>query len=118
MSYNITSFKVRVLDHLAVRLEDASDLPEVGVYMDTKDTTHVRFSGVSEGFELIGRQSNDWVFVENLMTYGGFSGETWAPICEMLRNSTGKLEALVVWEGGDSVEYLTCVDGKLHIEEL
>jgi hypothetical protein len=119
MSYNITSWKTNALEDLWIpvpmlcREELGSWKPE----RDNHDDGTVTFS-ICEA-EVFGRIVDDTLEVKRLRLSGEGSGyafrEVWGPA---LKASTGKMSALIVWEGGDSIERYNVVDGEVTSMEV
>ena len=104
MSYNIDTWKTKELRNFRIEMtalrfkEDYLDHPTVDV-----QTGILTFTGRAEGFELHGEGSG---------TVQEYLKEAVYPC------STGLLSAVLVWEGGDTIEWLTIKDGVITEEEI
>ena len=124
MSYNITSWKTKKIENLIIPINvlyensDNSWHPEQPKIIDF-NTMKVEIVGGSEGFELKGKLNGLHLEVEEITNYGEGSGHFMVVLLEQaLKQSTGKLETLLVWENGDCVEKLTINDGEIKREEI
>lgn len=120
MSYNIDTWKTKELRNLRIKMtalhyeEDYLDYPT----MDTQTGT-LTFTGRAEGFELRGVQTGAYLDVDSIESYGEASGTMHDYLKEtILSQSTGLLVAVLVWEGGDTIERLTVRDGVVTEEEI
>ena len=124
MSYNITTWKTKEINNLLIPFEVIEKLPYTDIEIDWADKDNksegliVKADGLSEGFELVGKTlAKDMVEVIKLYNSGDSSGSTWDDFIKMLEKSSGKLVALQIWEGGDTITKLTVNDGEV-IKEL
>ncbi len=123
MSYNIDNWKLKKLDNFKISLDSIEALPytECMIGIDhAKANAPMLFNaeGMSEGFELHGSIEDGTVTVVSLKNYGVGSGSTWDEFINMLSKSEGKLEAIMIWEGGDSITRLTVEDGEITDEPV
>jgi hypothetical protein len=58
-------------------------------------------------------EDDDTISVSNIDYYGVCSGRFWDDFKKILSSGKGILEAVQVWEGGDSITRLTVVDGTI-----
>ncbi len=120
MSYNIDIWKTKELRNF--RIEMAA-LHEKGDYLDSPTldikTGILTFTGRAEGFELRGVQSGAWFDVDHIESHGEASGSMQEYLKEhVFPHSTGLLHAVLIWEGGDTIERLTVKDGAIEEEEI
>jgi len=74
---------------------------------------------VMEGSQIVGRIEGDWLLVASIKASGEGSGTALNWIIEpALAKSTGKLVAVRVWEGGDSIDRLIVEDGRVRSESV
>ena len=95
MSYNICRFGVKKIKNF--KFNEASEIeePEIfEIYYDEKG------------------------YVEDIDFAGERSGRYWDGFYELLKDSTGYLKAIIVWEDGDSVIELTIDEGIAKTERL
>jgi len=110
MSYNIDTWKTKEITGLKIPLSVIHKLPYAEVSLAPENKIEV--SGPSEGFEIIGTLEKDnLVSVSTIETSGEGSGNTWEYLIQCLAQSTGKLIAVQIWEGGDSITRLTVENG-------
>lgn len=141
MSYNLDSVKVKKCDLTIKR----ADLEKVlaGIKKSSRydvpfDVKTSPISGVckscgqgipsapgswtlsaSEGGGLEGSVNGDTLTITNVKCYGSGSGGGWTDIIEpILAKTKGVFEAVLVWEGGDSLYRLKVKDGKMTQEDL
>ena len=118
MSYNIDTWTTKELRDLRIPLTAFDDVD----YMEedhNRKTGEYTFSGLSEGFELRGREADDGMLaVESITSYGEGSGRTLDDLEEIFKVSTGYLRAILIWEGGDSIERLIVQDGTVTREDI
>lgn len=95
MSYNIDSFKVKKLSNFAI--PDTSEIPD---------------DLLPEGFSITETPFEDECYVSDIALAGDWSGHFFHDyFLGMLERSTGMMLALVIWEGGDTVEMIMVEDG-------
>jgi hypothetical protein len=118
MSYNVTDFTIKKMENLTLPLAELNRLAERQPHIDvsTNVLTYDEFG--LECMEIIGTRENDRLIVFRLMYFGEGSGWWWDNFEGLLQQSTGYLRALVVWEGGDTVEYITVTNGAIERETL
>lgn len=114
MSYNITAFRVKKQNltfAIADLLEACNHLQYARLVLFNGGVWQLD-ANLSEGYILQGRRDDMNVLsVTEITTYSDGSGNSWDDFLDILRRSKGRLEALVVWEGGDSISTLTVDDG-------
>lgn len=115
MSYNVSGFRVKALKDFLVPLDLVTATMNVQLY----PAGRVEVTGDSEMFKLLGRIEGDWIKVIELHEGGEHSGYHFSDVLEPLfAKSKGLLVALVVWEGGDTIEICTWEDGVLTRENI
>lgn len=113
MSYNITRWKTKTLEDLTISLIDLCGCFEVGI-----EDGKVRASGQTEG-EVSGRMIDDrTVQIQSISSRGVWSGNAHGEFKEMLSHTKGKLVAILVWEGGDTITKLVVEDGVVNEENV
>ena len=121
MSYNIDTWKTKKLDSLAIPLS--------AFYAHERKDFHPRtiiniqegeggdysiILEASEGKGIHGLLVDGVVRVETIEIRGEFSGTMYREVLiPALEKSTGELEAVLIWEGGDSVTRLAVKDGHI-----
>lgn len=109
MSYNIDNFHVREIENF--RFENCSKLRmgSIKALFFNNGDAHLDVEYFKKGR----------VFKVNDIAYRGIgSGCGWKEFWKVLETTKGHLKALVVWESGDSVDYLTVDDGIVKLEGL
>jgi len=120
MGYNVDTWKTKELDNLRVPVaslfkHERSDWHPAR--QDKADGTTVFC--VMEGSKLRGKIEGDTLVVSSIESYGEGSGTSLNWIIEpALQDSTGKLVAVRVWEGGDSIDRFTVIDGVVTSENI
>ena len=119
MSYNIDSFKVKKLENFTIAVKNFDKKvfgnPEIDL-----DTNRVSFYGrMCEECEFEGTLENGFVVLDKINICGEGSGHFMATFGDkLLKNSTGTLKAVLVWESGDTIEKLSIVDGNAKTKNL
>lgn len=120
MSYNIDTWKTKELRNLRIPMsalsyeEDYLKHPRLDI-----QTGILTFAGRAVGFVLQGVQAGLWFDVDALTCYGEASGTMYDYLKKtILSQSTGVLVAVLVWEGGDTIERLTVRDGVIAEEPI
>lgn len=113
MSYNVDTWKTKELVNLRIPVVHLFEHPRKDWHpklVDNNDGT-VTFS-ISDQVLISGKMDNDTLVVSEIKASGECSGIALHWIIEpALRHSTGKLVANRVWEGGDYIDKLVCVNG-------
>lgn len=129
MSYNIDTWKTKKLENLEIPIKEffthvRKDFhPEItkGWEQHTLDCMEFVPTNIEEQIvleagedEIIGIEKDGILKVLSINLVGCFSGVFYEQIFKpALLKSTGKLEAVTVWEGGDSILKLFVKDGKV-----
>lgn len=114
MSYNITSCKVKKMDNLRFPVSSLTE--------HERSDWHPEISGdlieLSES-SISGDTSDDgWFYVDDFDVSGECSGDFMYYVLEnALKKSKGYLNAILIWEGGDSITNLIVDNGKFSNEE-
>ena len=120
MSYNISAWKVKKIKHLSIPISAFSNRswfenPQI-ILTNELAKSRVKVCGYAEMFEIDGVLDGDHILVDEIESGGEGSGTFHKALLNVLEQSGGELEVLVVWEGGDTIERLTVKDGL--IEEI
>ncbi len=134
MSYNVTTWKTKELQNLTIPVNalfaDEDWLPEQSM-VDTNPAfytlewgeSYIKGSIVGEpvtqrnGF--LPPDSTQMLEVDEISVHGDGSGYLlWKVIKPALEKSKGRLVAVRIWEGGDSVDRLVVVDGDVDEETV
>jgi len=119
MPYNVTSCKTKSLEELAI--------PVASLYKHERTDWHPERMDHDSGltvfwvgkFQITGTVQDGWLHVGDIHGSGECSGTAMDWIFEpALADSTGRLVAVRIWEGGDSIDRLTVVDGVVTIEPI
>ena len=124
MSYNIDSWKTKKIENLSVPMPIMTEYAKEGAFVMNLINGSISVTGGSESFEMVGTLSTwppekaDFI-IKSIHNSGESSGRFQANVVDdILSKSRGTLEAVLVWEGGDSVEKCTWVDGVQTTTEL
>lgn len=124
MSYNIDTWKTKKLDNLVIPLKafykhERKDWhPEVRYVSPQTNSSEVVISGGCEQ-EIKGTVKDGVLTVTEFDITGEGSGTFYSWILEpALKESKGILEAVLIWEGGDSINRLTVKDGEVETEDI
>lgn len=124
MSYNIDTWKTKSLVDLEIPLRAIYDsdkrgwleAPRIG-----KDDPEQVFISIGEcaGITALLRTTDNVLCVSKVRVSGEGSGTMYSEILlPALKKSSGKLEAVLVWEGGDSITRLIVDNGKVAEENI
>lgn len=122
MSYDIDTWKTKKLDGLTIPLEafyrhERKDWHPKAV-INAADSSLVMLD-CGCGQEIKGELKDGVLYVTEFDMSGEGSGTFYNWILEpALKESKGTLEAVLVWEGGDSINRLRVKDGKVESEEI
>lgn len=123
MSYNISSFKIKRLENLVIPLSALYDnveknwKPEQPKIVDASTMEVEIYGGCGQTIK--GILKDDSIHVTKLDLSGEGSGSYMHYIIkDALLQSTGELDAILIWEGGDSVSRLTVKDGLYKDESM
>ena len=117
MSYNITNWRTKRLERLqlpAATLRFPAALQQRGfrtrATLQPQDCISIEtLGGEIAGFFIV---PGTLLQITAVNLYGEGSGTFYQEVfVPALRQSTGTLEAVIIWEGGDSITRLTAVDG-------
>ncbi len=131
MSYNISQWKTKKIENLHIPLEalyDVSDdlasrgwqLEKPTVDILSRKEPKIRIE-VAEDGEISGTYdiASKLITVEYIRIRGEASGTFFEDIVlPALKESTGVLEAVLIWEHGDSIEQVTVRDGVVERREI
>ncbi len=118
MSYNIDTWKTKVLENFRIPMLVLHTDKYTKIILNKNGTLTAH--GYSECFEMVGTEDNGDFVVTNITSYGDGSGtfhedffkNKWLP------QSKGKLEAVLIWEGGDSITRIKSDDGVVEETEI
>ena len=120
MSYNVDSWKTKELVDLQI--------PVAALFHDDRKDWHPTRKELADGTSafyfmdqcvIVGNVDGDLLHVSSIKAVGEGSGCALHYIVEpALELSCGKLVAVRVWEGGDSIDRLTVINGNLTSEEI
>lgn len=117
MSYNITSWTTQALDNFCLHFEHLK-LPQGFALIIGGSEVTIEFYGhrIISGKMADGDPHH--IDVTRIDIYGEGSGHLFTSneFQQILRDSTGGLVALLIWEGGDSISKLLVQDG--HITDV
>jgi len=118
MSYNISAFNIKKIEDLKIPLLDAiRTLKDVSIKLTGENITIS--AELVKSFDCSGHLDNNNIITITEIDFGGEgSGNSWELLIKMLKKTTGKLSAIVVWEGGDSLGKLSVVNGVITETEV
>jgi len=121
MSYNITSWKTKVLIDLKIPVESLYKHQRTDWHPQAEELEGAlhKFHVASEGSYIMGDVVDGMINVADIHLCDEGSGIAWDWIIKpALKDSKGKLIAIRIWEGGDSIDKLTVLDGVITEEEI
>jgi hypothetical protein len=120
MSYNIDNWKTKKLENLTIPLKAFFDSvrtdwhPNQPVIVNT-ETMEIEMEGGCEQLIIKGNLKDEIIYIAELKLYGEGSGSFKSFILdEVLKQSKGELEAILIWESGDSITRLKVKDGVIE----
>ena len=121
MSYNIDKWRTKKLENLVIPMgaffihERKDWHPKVETDSETNET--ILKCGCEQ--EIKGAIQEGSFYVSEFQFYGDGSGTFYRWILiPALEQSKGILEAVLIWEGGDSISRLTVIDGEITDKEI
>lgn len=123
MSYNVDHCKVKKLENLRVPLSvlKAMDVNRYGEHLlvhEIGDDTW-SYNDNGEGLSMSGTIMNDEARIRELIIFGEGSGHQFTDLLlPMLKQSKGIFEAVLIWEGGDSINRVKSLDGVVTTEDV
>jgi len=121
MSYNIDTFKlkkVRLTLPIDIKFDKYANWLEDGAIANlAKGTWSVNDN--AEGFEMHGRITKAGLEVTDVKVDGEGSGHDYEDLLKPLFiDYKGDLEAVMIWEGGDSINSISIVNGKVTEKKI
>lgn len=123
MSYNITGVKIKKLE-LIVPRDFIFELGNINWWNDGGIDIHensIKFVFDGDGSEIEGKLLSDKkVRITDFGCSSSYSSGAWIleTISKLCEKYKGTLEAVIVWEGGDSIEKLSIKNGVSSSEEM
>lgn len=117
MTMNIDHWKTKELKDLRISIDALMECEDIKEPTVNPRTSAMVFVGLSEGFELRGKQAGDYLIVSHIEHWGVASGRNFDDLKALLEESTGALVAILTWESGDS-ERLIVRDGNVTQEAV
>lgn len=117
MSYNISSWKTKKLENLIIPITSLYNHQRKDWHPSQPKITNVEINQITidccDGY-IIGILKDGNIHVKRIQIVGEGSGTIMINIIEpALKQSTGELEAVLIWEKGDSVSKLHVINGEL-----
>lgn len=116
MSYNISTWKTKRIDSLVIPMEYFTKRAFDYKVILTSDGLNI--TGPSEGFIIHGIAMHPNVVVDKICDSGAGSGWHYDNLIEMLKESKGELEAVLIWERGDDITRIIVKDGVVNEEHI
>jgi len=122
MSYNIDTFKlkkVRLILPLNIKFNKYAEwLDEKGAIANLADATWA-VNEDGEGFEMRGNVTKQGLEVVGVSCWGEGSGHVYEDVLlPLFKDYKGDLEAICIWEGGDSITKLSIKNGVVTEKEV
>ena len=118
MSYNVTGWKTKLIEDLKVPVDNVFALDFAKVSMPGKGQVYISSNGLATHFQIHGTYDGNFVEISSVDYGGEASGSYWYDFKVMFEGSTGRLIAVQIWEGGDSLTQLTVNNGQVTEEEF
>ena len=117
LMYNITNWEIKCLRNLIIPLKYLGEREIDRFIYEGEDA--ILFYGSELDYSMTGVIKDDEIIVSDIDLWGESSGSIFhSTLIPALRKSTGELEAVIVWEGGDEITRLTVKDGKVNEETI
>jgi len=122
MSYNIDTWKTKKLENLVIPIdaffESESTDWHPKITISDMVTNEVELD-CGCGQTIKGILKDKLLYVSKLEIYGEGSGSLMNYVLNhALEESTGELDAILIWEGGDSITRLKVINGELTEEDV
>lgn len=114
MSYNVDTWHEIECTDLAIPFETLN--VEARIFPDKRISLRLCEDGYVKG--ILDTANNNIVLVDSIKVRGAGSSHALEKLKHALKSSTGKLDAVMVWEGGDSVSRLTAVNGEVTYQTV
>jgi hypothetical protein len=119
MSYNTDTWKTKELVNLVIPISSLFKHERTDWHPGREDKPDRKAYFTIIDSEIVGITDGDFLHVTDISICGEGSGTAWNWIVEpALKESTGRLVAVRVWEGGDSIDRLTVIDGVVTSENV
>lgn len=122
MGYNITAWKTKKIEDFTVPLQPFLDYQytDVEIVEYLESGVHVRIICKLTNYDIEGIVTHDKILhAVSFEIRGDGSGSDWDfCILPALKKSTGILEAILVWEGGDTIINLSVNGGDVKEEAI
>lgn len=114
MSYDITNWKTKRLEGFQLPLK----MLVKDYYVRLLEENHIR--ACCNIFEIEGRLNENFIAVDvtKINIVGNGSDRELGDFLELLSQSTGILEAVIVWTYGDEFSKIICTNGVIREEEI
>ena len=117
MSYNCDLWKTKELKDFKILV--ANLLQHKNWNFDLRNNNDGSFTLYNMETEIHGHIKDKWLTVSSINCSGEGSGTILNMILEpAFENSTGKLVASCIWEGGDAINRITVENGKISWENI
>lgn len=111
MSYNIDSWKTKKINNLVIPIKAFEKYIKIEPKITNIDTNEILIE-IGEGV-ITGNLKDKEIHVKKILIRGEGSGHIMNDIIQpVLEESTGELEAILIWESGDSITKETLINGK------
>jgi hypothetical protein len=117
MPYNISNWKTKRLENFCIDWDALFAFPDLDI-LGAGPNGGIRIGGFSEGFCLEGKQDDSRLIVSKIESWGEYSGTSFEALLKLLEYSSGTMEAVLVWEGGDSIQRLVVIDSEWELSEI
>lgn len=124
MSYNISRWMTKRLENLVIPLDALFETtsgwaPELPILKDWKDGITLEIRIAEDGFIVGKLLEENRVAVQEIQCSGGGSGSFFHEVLRpALLLSSGVLEAVQLWEGGDTINRLLVKEGRVRYERI
>ncbi len=119
MSYNIDQWKLKRLENFTIPTSAFFLSPRKDWHPEIEKEDDLTVLVCGCGQEIKGIEKDGLLHISEIEMSGEGSGTFFHYVLdEALKQSKGILEAVRVWEGGDSIDRLLVEDGKITITEI
>jgi len=114
MSYNIDTFMLKELSDIKFPLASLYKNPRKDLHLEMINNDDGTVTFTKMGTKIDGKILDDNFQMTGVSCYGEGSGTIMSKVIEpALKDSTGRLVAVCIWEGGDCIDRLEVNDGDI-----
>jgi hypothetical protein len=119
MSYNIDNWKLKRLENFSIPMSAFFESPRKDWHPEIEKDGCLTILSCGCEQEIKGIEKADVLHINHINMSGEGSGSFFHHVLDnALKKSNGILEAVRIWEGGDSIDRLFVENGKVSVTEI